>query len=619
MNEDNKNKNNLLESFNIVSSGSLSEDIQKMDMKLSSLPDIEVREVVIKETGNFLNLQGNIINIPIEMIVFPFFTPQKQNKRINFQYSFEDLGVTMYCTLVAKDNNDKVYQPSIFEEKIYNYLISMYEAKKEADVDEEDEYIEFEISDLIVNFLGNKMNRAYYTKVEQALKNLKSTEYQFIVSNHTKFGKYKFEDEEFKLLTYQKLKKGKKVYYRVILNKNIRKKIKDKRYIKYNSRALMEIMTKDPIAGRIYKYISKIRYETMEGRINLRTLAAIIPLKMEQETERPNKNGEMKTYILSRAKQVLKRVLKAYEILQELGYIKEFSFDEEKKENTYYINYSFNPEKDGECHVSTFLENKSLKKKNLSNKSSVSKDDEIIIEDKTIYSKFDDELISEAEVVEIKDSESKKSTNKVVRSSVSRTKKVENYEDLPENVVNLIYKAKRNIYISRSWDKRTDTKIRKIYTEDGEEFVSEVLKIIYKNLNKNIKTTLVQYINGVLKNLYKSETPRQNLQLFNNDVKEKTIISKRKIKQARKGIKAKTLTNTIKDLKDELDIPRDVLIEFEKLDDYEKLKVEEKALKLCSEEAKVSETFLLTMKEKSKVLYLNTIKKYIEKVLDEIY
>ena len=619
MNEDNKNKNDLLESFNIVSSGSLSEDIQKMDMKLSSLPDIEVREVVIKETGNFLNLQGNIINIPIEMIVFPFFTPQKQNKRINFQYSFEDLGVTMYCTLVAKDNNDKVYQPSIFEEKIYNYLISMYEAKREADVDEEDEYIEFEISDFIVNFLGNKMNRAYYTKVEQALKNLKSTEYQFIVSNHTKFGKYKFEDEEFKLLTYQKLKKGKKVYYRVILNKNIRKKIKDKRYIKYNSRALMEIMTKDPIAGRIYKYISKIRYETMEGRINLRTLAAIIPLKMEQETERPNKNGEMKTYILSRAKQVLKRVLKAYEILQELGYIKEFSFDEEKKENTYYINYSFNPEKDGECHVSTFLENKSAKKKNLSNKSAAFKDDEIIIENKNMYSKFDDELISEAEVVEIKDSEPKKSTNKVVRSSVSRSKKVENYEDLPENVVNLIYKAKRNIYISRSWDKRTDTKIRKIYTEDGEEFVSEVLKIIYKNLNKNIKTTLVQYINGVLKNLYKSETPKQNLQLFNNDVKEKTIISKRKIKQARKGIKAKTLTNTIKDLKDELDIPRDVLIEFEKLDDYEKLKVEEKALKLCSEEAKVSETFLLTMKEKSKVLYLNTIKKYIEKVLDEIY
>ena len=33
-----------------------------------------------------------------------------------------------------------------------------------------DDYIEFEISDFIVNFLGNKMNRTYYTKVEQALK-----------------------------------------------------------------------------------------------------------------------------------------------------------------------------------------------------------------------------------------------------------------------------------------------------------------------------------------------------------------------------------------------------------------------------------------------------------------
>ncbi|MCF2625689.1 chromosomal replication initiator DnaA [Fusobacterium perfoetens] len=620
MGEDNKNKTDLLESFNIISSGSLSEDIQKMDMKLSTLPDIEVREVVIKETGNFLNLQGNIINIPIEMIVFPFFTPQKQNKRINFQYSFEDLGVTMYCTLVAKDNNDKVYQPSIFEEKIYNYLISMYEAKKEADIDEEDEYIEFEISDFIVNFLGNKMNRAYYTKVEQALKNLKSTEYQFIVSNHTKFGKYKFEDEEFKLLTYQKLKKGKKVYYRVILNKNIRKKIKDKRYIKYNSRALMEILTKDPIAGRIYKYISKIRYETMEGKINLRTLAAIIPLKMEQETERPNKNGQMKTYILSRAKQVLKRVLKAYEVLQELGYIKEFSYEEEKKENTYYINYSFNPEKDGECHVSTFIENKS--KNSISKKSILAKEKEVIIEeDDSKYSEFDYEAMEEAEVIEVKDTivSKEEKTNKIVRKSVSRTKKVETYEDLPENIVALIHKAKRNIYISRSWDKRTDTKIRKIYNEDGEEIAVEVLKIIYKNLNKSIKTTLVQYINGVLKNLYKSDTPKQNLQLFNNDVKEKTIISKRKIKQARKGIKAKTLTNAIRDLKDEVGIPRDILIEFEKLDDYEKLKVEEKALKLCSEEAKVSETFLLTMKEKSKVLYLNTIKKYIEKVLDENY
>ena len=188
-------KKDNIEKFNITSNGSLLEDIKKVDIKMNELPDIEVREVIIKETGNFLDLKENIINIPIEMIVFPFFTPQKQNKRINFQYLFEDLGVTMYCTLIAKDATDKVFQPSIFEEKIYTYLIAMYEMKKE--IGDTDDYIEFEISDFIVNFLGNKMNRNYYSKIAQSLKNLKSTEYQFVVSNHTKLGNYKFEDEEF--------------------------------------------------------------------------------------------------------------------------------------------------------------------------------------------------------------------------------------------------------------------------------------------------------------------------------------------------------------------------------------------------------------------------------------
>lgn len=605
----NQEDEDILESFNIVSSGSLIEDINKMDMKMKNLPDIEVKEVVIQGAGNFLNLQGNIINIPVEMIVFPFFTPQKQNKRINFQYSFEDLGVTMYCTLVAKDNNDMVYQPSMFEEKIYNFLICMYEGKKDSPT-EEGEYIEFEISDFIVNFLGNKMNRVYYTKVEQALKNLKSTEYQFVVSNHTKFGKYRFEDEEFKLLTYQKLKKGKKVFYRVLLNKNIRQKIKDKRYIKYNSKALMEIITKDPIAGRIYKYISKVRYEETDGRINLRTLAAIIPLRMEQETERTTKTGETKTYVLNRAKQVLKRVLKAFDVLVELGYILEYSYDESKKEDTYYINYTFNLEKDGECHISTFIESNKNKMLINKNKNTSSKIDKIKSNDIDINDiEYVADEIQEAEVIEVKTKPKKEKTKP----------KSDPYKDLPMSLVELIHKAKRNIYASRAWDKRTDTKIRKIYNEDGEELASEVLKIIYKNLNKNVRTTLVQYINGILKNIDKGEfTEKQNLTLFNNEVKEKTIISKKKIKQARKSIK-KSVISDINTLKEVSDIPNDIIDiieEFEKLDDYEKLKVEEEAIKLCSNDTGTDEKFLLLMKNTSKLIYLNTIKKYIGQVLE---
>ena len=583
----------ILDSYQISQSGSLVEDIKNVEIKLSSVPDIEVREVVIKETGNFLNLKENVINIPVEMIVFPFFTPQKQNKRVNFQYSFEDLGVTMYCTLVAKDNSDKVFQPSTFEEKIYTYLISMYEVKRE--IDDSDEYIEFEISDFIVSFLGNKMNRTYYTKVEQALKNLKNTEYQFIVSNHTKLGKYKFEDEEFKLLTYQKLKKGKKIYYRVTLNKNIRQKIKDKRYIKYNSRSLLEILTKDPIAGRIYKYISKIRYESMDGRINVRTLAAIIPLKTEQITERKNKNGEVKQYILCRLKQVLKRIEKAFDVLVEMGYILKYDSEYIKEEDNYYIYYIFNKDKDGECHVSSFIENKSSKK--------------------VLAIPVERNLeVEEAEVIEVV-----KEAQKVTKSTKKSTSKAkDNSVELPESVIEKVQKAKRNIYVQRAWDKRTDTKIKKIFREDGEALAIEVLNILYKNLNGNIKTTLVQYINGVLKNISLDENAnnKQNLTLFNNIVKEKGLKSKKKINQARRGVK-KPVINSIKDIISGTDISKDLMAEFNEYDEFEKLKIEEQALKLCSQEEGIDVNFLLTMKAKSKNIYLNTIKRYIERVIKE--
>ncbi|MGL4670798.1 MAG: replication initiator protein A [Cetobacterium sp.] len=610
-----KEKGDLVENFNISSTGSLLTDITKIDIRLNQLPDIEVREVIIKETGNFLNLKDNVINIPVEMIVFPFFTPQKQNKRVNFQYSFEDLGVTMYCTLVAKDSKDKVFQPSIFEEKIYTYLISTYEAKK--DLDNEDEYIEFEISDFIVHFLGNKMNRTYYTKVEQALKNLKNTEYQFIVSNHTKLGKYKFEDEEFKLLTYQKLKKGKKIYYRVTLNKNIRKKISDKRYIKYNSKALMEILAKDPIAGRIYKYISKIRYEKQEDRMNLRTIAAIVPLKTEQTTERVNKNGETKTYVLCRMKQVLKRVEKAYDVLVELGYVEYYESYQEKEEDTYYIIYKFNSEKDGECHVSSFIEN-----------NKVSKPKEITYsKDKEKYStkkELNVEEIEEAEVIEVLEKsliEEKRKEDiieNVKRKIIKKQPERDEAFSYPEEVIKYIQKAKKNIYVSRSWDKRTDTKIKKIFLEEGEVILLEVLKIIYKNLNSNIKTTLVQYINGVLKNLLSQENDvsKQNLTLFNNIVKEKGLISKKKINQARKTVK-KPVINSIKELIDENEISIDILKVFDEYDEYEKLKIEEQAINLCSLEENIDVNFLLTMKRKSKKIYFNTIKKYIERVINE--
>ena len=157
------------EKFEMLNHGSLAKDIKKVSIMTKELPDIEMQEYHIKESGNFLGIQGKVINMPIEMIVFPFFTPQKQNRRVNFTYYFDDLGVTMKSTLVVENNKDIVFQPSILEDKIYTFLLSLYERKE----DDDEEYIEFEISTFVVDFLGNKMNRTYYTKIEQALKNLK--------------------------------------------------------------------------------------------------------------------------------------------------------------------------------------------------------------------------------------------------------------------------------------------------------------------------------------------------------------------------------------------------------------------------------------------------------------
>lgn len=610
---------NPMDFFNIVGSGNLLNELTKLEIRTTEVQDIEVREVVIKETGNFLNLKENVINIPLEMLIFPFFTPQKQNKRVNFKYNFEDLGVTMMSTLIPQGPSDKVFQPSIFEEKIYTYLLSLYEAKAE---DDDNEYIDFEINEFIVGFLGNKMNRTYYTKVEQALKNLKRTEYQFVVSNHTKFGNLKFEDEEFKLLTYQKLKIGKKIYYRVTLNKNIRKKIKEKRYIIYNSKALVEIMNLDPIAARIYKYISKTRNDNDEGMIDIRTLAAIIPLQTEQITERPNKNGEIKTYILCRLKQVLARIQKAFDILIKLGYINFCSETYDKAKNTYHLTYRFNKAKDGACHIS---------EKTLANKKSFLK----------LGSKvqnIENHGVEEAVVV-AKAKAAPRGKEKIVPET--SPKKVIHVNRFSEAVQDRITKAKRNIYVSRAWDKRAENKIFKIVTEQGEEFTVELLNQLYKSLNEPIKKTLVQYISWVSKNLEKESTSSQNknLELFSDFSNNKGIVTKIGAKRAAKAFKKPTIASLnelaedhhakndkredeIYSLKDIIDTEKSSekeknRIDYDSLDEYEKLEVEKAAIKLCCDEENIPANFIYSMKGKSINIYMNTIKPYIQRVLEE--
>jgi len=52
---------------------------------------------------------------------------------------------------------------------------------------------------MLVNFLGNKMNRAYYAKVEQALKNLKSTIYHTPFCNGSQQKTHTFFEQKTRL------------------------------------------------------------------------------------------------------------------------------------------------------------------------------------------------------------------------------------------------------------------------------------------------------------------------------------------------------------------------------------------------------------------------------------
>ena len=80
------------------------------------------------------------------------------------------------------------------------------------------------------------------------------------------------------------------------------------------------------------------------------------------------------------------------------------------------------------------------------------------------------------------------------------TENNENSVVISDKIKKEITRAKRNIYISRSWDKRADQKIKNLLEKENEEMVIDLLKRLY-NVKLEIKTTLVQLISGIVKNM----------------------------------------------------------------------------------------------------------------------
>lgn len=102
-----------------------------------------------------------------------------------------------------------------------------------------------------------------------------------------------------------------------------------------------------------------------------------------------------------------------------------------------------------------------------------------------------------------------------IESNVRIVEKEDIIETSSEDIEKAILKAKRNIYISKSWNKFVENKIKKLVLEEGEEYTIKILNSLYNSLKGPIKTTLVQYINGVTKN-----TPKVKLIPLKKNKKE---------------------------------------------------------------------------------------------------
>ncbi len=445
------------EMFELDSLGGLEDSFKLIDGRLGEVDIIENKPIIFKTekielegTGNFLNMYDKIYNIPLEFIVFPFFT--KSTRRVvNFEYHFKDLGLSMFSDLHSRKVEGKVIkQPSNLEENILEFVIGKYQELLGDGID--NDFIDLEIEDFICNYMGNKMHSAYYAKIEEALRNLKYTTYNFLISNHKKAGNFSFESKRFNLIDYEKGKKGKMVVYRIYPHENVIKKIKQKRFIKIKVEARNEIENIDSVALRIYQYLSMIRWGESTGEIRLELIAAVVPLKSFQTVKKKLKTGEEKEYKVSKLKQVLERVKTAFDVLVNLGYMKFYEVvirDEDGKWNIYY---EFG-EKEG--LLSTYLPDKNK--------------------------------------------------NKIVKPEIEYVEKTENEEVvLSDYLKEQISYTKRNRYFASEYNIKGEKYIAEIALEYGEEKAREVLTIVYKNLNAKIKRSLVGYINKILEETLKN-------------------------------------------------------------------------------------------------------------------
>jgi len=454
----------LKESYALFDSGGSPEDSTMRIIK-KDIDEIETKIITYGQSDEKWEISS------LDHISLPFFT-RKKNKKVNLVYQFADFGIKMHCNITSQEKDAQ--QPSEFEESIFEYVVQRsFEAYKDelTSIEGNEEYAEstkeklkkniinnieitFSIEDLLKH-LGLLKSQSLYTKVEKALNNMKFTEYYFETENSKKAqqSNYIFETDTFKLINYQKLKNGRKTFYKIIPSSTLlQRALQNKNYLYFTESSRRDISKHSRAALRIFRYIGKKRFSKVQDTSSLEALAMVVPYEVETKVTKKTKAGE-KEYYTCRRKEIKARIEEHMNLLVDLGYLKKYKTIYHGEKN-YEFWYEFG-EKMGIITTHTLkLENKK----------------------------------------QVKSADEKKpgSKNSFIEESINRLQ-------------NEIDKSKRNIFISKAWNKRADNKIKKIAVEDGEEYAVHILKTAYKNLKQDVRTTLVQYINGIIKNIPKNE------------------------------------------------------------------------------------------------------------------
>ena len=461
----------LKESYALFDSGRNSEDSTVRIIK-KDIEEIETKIISYGQSDEKWEISS------LDHISLPFFT-RKKNKKVNLVYHFADFGIKMHCNITSQEKDAQ--QPSEFEESIFEYVVQRaFEAYKDelTSIESNEEFtdgtkeklkrniinnieITFSIDDLLKH-LGLLKSQSLYTKVEKALNNMKFTEYYFETENSKKAkqSNYIFETDTFKLINYQKLKEGRKTFYKIIPSSTLlQRALQNKNYLYFTESSRRDISKHSRAALRIFRYIGKKRFSKVQDTSSLEALAMVVPYEVETKVTKKTKSGE-KEYYTCRRKEIKARIEEHMNLLVSLGYLKKYKTIYHGEKN-YEFWYEFG-EKMGIITTHTLkLEQK-----------------------------------KQVQLVEEKNVTSKKS---FIEKDTGRLK-------------NEIDKAKRNIFISKTWNKRVDNKIKKIVVEDGEDYAVYILKTAYKNLKQDIRTTLVQYINGIMKNIPKSEFQEEKVE-----------------------------------------------------------------------------------------------------------